>query len=86
VLAILVILAEASTRFSDSLVYTTRVGPLSGEVIWAVVAFFGSWAILTLLLRGRQVSLARIAVVSATMIGLALVGTFSPFFQLFGQS
>jgi hypothetical protein len=83
VLAILVILAEASRSFADSLAYSDRVGPLSGKTIWAIVAFFGSWAALTALLRKREVDLGKVAIVAGALIALALLGTFSPFFQLF---
>ena len=83
VLAILVVAAEASESFANSLAYNDRVGPLSGKVIWAVVAFAGSWAILWAALRRREFPLATAALACAVLVGLALIGTFSPFFQLF---
>jgi hypothetical protein len=83
VLAILVVVAEASESFANSLAYSDRVGPLAGKTIWAVVAFFASWLGLTALLRARSVDLGRIAVVAGILIALALLGTFAPFFQLF---
>ena len=82
-LAVLVIWAETSESFADSLTYNDRVGPLSGKVIWAVGVFAASWLVLGLLLRRRNVPLIPVAVVSALLIALALVGTFSPFFELF---
>jgi hypothetical protein len=39
VLDVLVVLAEASTSFKDSLACSDRVGPLAGKTTWAVVAF-----------------------------------------------
>jgi hypothetical protein len=83
VLAILVIIAEASVSFADSLAYSERVGPLAGKTIWAVVAFLGSWLGLGIVLRNREVDLRKIAIVAAILIALALIGTFSPFFELF---
>jgi hypothetical protein len=83
VLAILVIIAESSESFANSLAYNERVGPLSGKVIWAVVAYVGSWLVLWGALRRREVPLATAAIACAVLVGLALVGTFSPFFQLF---
>lgn len=86
VLAILVVVAEASESFANSLAYSDRVGPLAGKTIWAVVAFFGSWLGLAAVLRTRQVDLARIAIVAGILIALALIGTFAPFFQLFAPN
>src|SRR5215216_3953674 len=57
VLAILVIIAEASLSFADSLAYSDRVGPLAGKTIWAVVAFVVSWVGLHAVLRRRDVNL-----------------------------
>jgi hypothetical protein len=83
VLAILVVVAEASESFADSLAYSDRVGPLAGKTIWAVVAFFGSWLVLAAVLRRRSVVLSQVAFLAGILIALALIGTFAPFFQLF---
>jgi hypothetical protein len=86
VLAVLVVLAEAKKSFADSLAYSDRVGPLSGKTTWAVVAFVVVWLAMHLAWRRRDVDLARIALAAAViLIGLALVGTFSPFFELFAS-
>jgi hypothetical protein len=84
VLAVLVILVEASASFKSSLAYSTRVGELSGKTIWTVVAYVVSWVLLTLILRGRQVDVAKFAIAAGVLVALGLIGTFSPFFQLFG--
>jgi hypothetical protein len=83
VLAILVVIAEANESFAMSLAYSDRVGPLSGKTIWAVVAYLGSWAILAVALRNRRMNLRAVTVVAGVLLALALVGTFSPFFELF---
>src|ERR671911_510287 len=83
VLAILVVIAEANESFATSLAYSDRVGPLSGKTIWAVGAYLGSWAILAVVLRGRRMNLRAVPFVTALLLALALVGTFSPFFELF---
>jgi hypothetical protein len=83
VLAVLVVIAEAKESFAMSLAYSDRVGPLSGKTIWAVIAYLGSWAILTVALRGRRTNLRAAAVAAGVLLALALVGTFSPFFELF---
>lgn len=83
VLGILVILAESSESFADSLAYSDRVGPLSGKTIWAVVAFLGSWGALTAVLRRREIPLRTAAVIMIVLLALAYLATFSPFFELF---
>jgi hypothetical protein len=83
VLAILVVVAEASESFADSLAYSQRVGPLAGKTIWATVAFVASSLVLWLVLRGRDVDLRKVTIATTGLLALALVGTFSPFFQLF---
>ena len=83
VLAILVVWAEASESFADSLAYSDRVGPLSGKTIWAVVAFLVSWAGLHAVLRRREVNLRTVWLITLALLALGLLGTFSPFFELF---
>ena len=86
VLAILVVWAEASESFADSLAYSDRVGPLSGKTIWAVVAFVVSWAGLHAVLRRREVNLRAVWLITLALLGLGLLGTFSPFFELFAPA
>jgi hypothetical protein len=86
VLAVLVVWAEASESFADSLAYSDRVGPLSGKTIWAVVAFVVSWAGLHAVLRRRDVNLRLIWMITLALLALGLLGTFSPFFELFAPS
>jgi hypothetical protein len=83
VLGILVVWAEASVGFRESLAYNDRVGPLSGKTIWATVAFVVSWVVLTLVLRRRRVDLVKATAVSVILLGLGYLGTFSPFFRIF---
>jgi hypothetical protein len=83
VLAILVVVAESSESFANSLAYSDRVGPLSGKTIWAVVAFLGSWGILALAFRNRNPALKAVVIAAGVLLALAFIGTFSPFFQLF---
>jgi hypothetical protein len=83
VLGGLTIAAEASESFANSLAYDLEVGPLSGKTIWATAAFLVSWAALAAVLRKRDVNLGTVGIVTAVLVGLALVATFAPFFQLF---
>ena len=83
VLAIMVIVAEASESFKESIAYSDDVGPLSGKTIWAVVAFVVSWGVLGAVLRRRDVDLNKIALIAGVLLALALIGTFAPFFEMF---
>lgn len=83
VLGVLVVAAAASESFATSLAYSERVGPLAGKTIWATVAFLVSWAGLTVALRGRDVNLRTILLISGIMLALGLLCTFPPFFQAF---
>ena len=85
VLGLLTTLSEASTDVHDFLEFSTDVGPLSGKTILAVVAYFGSWAILHLLLRRRNPALRAILIITAVLIALGIVGTFPTFFQAFAS-
>jgi hypothetical protein len=82
-LAVIVVWAEASEGFKESLTYSDRVGPLSGKTIWAMVAFAVTWLVLGIGLRNRNVDLRKASLVTAVLVGLGLLGTFSPFFELF---
>ena len=85
VLAVLTIWAEASESFAESLAYDLEVGPLSGKTLWATGAFFGSWGLLAAVLRKRDLDLGKVAIVTAVLVALGLLGTFAPFFQLFAS-
>src|SRR6266540_627034 len=84
-LGVVTTLAEASTRVSDWLAWSDRVGPLSGKTIMAVVVWLVAWAVLHAALRGRPYETRRALVVSLVLIALGVLGTFPTFFQLFGE-
>ena len=81
VLGILTILAEGSTRIHDGLELVARVGPLSGKVSWALVAFGVSWVALALAFRRRELAWTIPLVIAGLMIIAGLVLTFPPVFQ-----
>ena len=83
VLAVLTVLAEGNETFTESLAYDLEVGPLSGKTIWATAAFLASWGVLAVALRKRDLDLGKVTIITAVLIGLGLLGTFAPFFQLF---
>lgn len=78
--------AEGATPFWDfAATYGlgAGVGPLSGKVIVAVVAYVASFVGLGLAWRGREVNLRRILRISAVLLVLGFAGTFPPIFELF---
>jgi len=84
VLGAVTTLAEVFDGFGDWLAFSGRVGMLSGETIIAIAAYFVSWAGLGLFWRRSNPPLAAVLVVSAVLVAVGLLGTFPPFFRLFG--
>ncbi|MHB8060008.1 MAG: hypothetical protein ACYDHO_04160 [Gaiellaceae bacterium] len=84
VLGLLTTLAAAFDGFGDFLAFSGRVGMLSGETIIAIALYFVSWAGLGFLWRRSDPPFAPLAVVSSLLLAVGLLGTFPPFFRLFG--
>ena len=77
-------LAQALAPLNAALSFYDPVGSLSGETTLAVVAWLMAWAILYVLWRVKSVNFAKVFAVMLTLIGLGLLGTFPPIFQIFG--
>ncbi len=77
-------LAEVFDGFGDWLAFSGQVGMLSGETIVAIAVYFLSWTGLAFLWRRSDPPLLPVAVVTAGLIAVGLLGTFPPFFRLFG--
>lgn len=86
VLGILTTLAEASEDIKSALEWSTSVGPLMGKTILATGAFFASWLILAVALRGRDPNPRRVFVWAGVLVAVGLVLTFPTFFQAFAPS
>jgi len=84
-LGLLTTLSEASTGIHDFLQFTDDVGPLGGKTILAVVAYFGSWAILHGLWRGKNPVLRPVLIATVVLVALGILGTFPIFFQAFAS-
>jgi hypothetical protein len=76
-------LAAASTGIANSLKFVTAVGPLSGKTSIAVVVWLLAWVGLAFALNKRQVDFTRFFVIALVLVGLGLMGTFPPFYDLF---
>jgi hypothetical protein len=85
VLGLLTTLSEASTDIHDLLEFSDDVGPLSGKTILAVIAYFGSWAILHGLWRRQNLALRPVLIATAVLVALGILGTFPTFFQAFAS-
>lgn len=84
VLGALTTFAEVSGGFGDWLAFSSRVGTLSGETLIAIAVYFATWAGLGLIWRRSDPPLPPVAVITAVLIAVGLLGTFPPFFHLFG--
>lgn len=89
VLGILVVLNEVSEeasaflQFDRSFGLGSGVGPLSGKVALAVVAYAVAWVVLHFALRRREVNFRVAFVVSLVLVGLGFALTFPPVFLAF---
>ena len=76
-------LGESSKAIGNALNWFNPVGSLTGKVAVGVAAFFISWLVLNFIFRGKNVSFARASVLAFVLLGLGLLGTFPPFFEIF---
>jgi hypothetical protein len=83
-LGVLSVATAASGSVSSALTLSDRVGDLSGVTTATAVVFFAAWALLGMRWRRAEVSLGGVAAVAAVLVALGLLGTFPPFFNLFG--
>ena len=84
VLGLFTCLTQALGAINAALSFYGPVGSLSGETTLAVVAWLAAWGTLHLLWRSKRVDFTRVFVATLVLIGLGLLGTFPPFFQMFG--
>ena len=83
-LGLLTVLTVASGAFSDAMTFSERVGDLAGVTTIATIVFFAAWIGLALAWRRADPPLPRVAALAGLLIALGLLGTFPPFFNLFG--
>jgi hypothetical protein len=88
VLGVLTVLAEASEAIHDwieSFDFDRGVGPLAGKTILAAGAFFVTWLVLGIAMRGRQVALARWFWFALLLGVIGAVLLFPPVFTAFAS-
>jgi len=84
-LGVVTTVAAASTAFANSIKLVNAVGPLSGKTTIAVVVWLLAWVGLHFAFRRHQVDFTRVFVIALILVGLGLVGTFPPFYDLFAS-
>jgi hypothetical protein len=88
-LGLMVILAEALPAFAAALDFSKNyglgsgVGPLSGKVALATIAFVVSWVAMHFAFRGRELPWSRVFLGTLVLIALGFLLTFPPIFLLF---
>jgi hypothetical protein len=74
---------NAFLKFDENYGLGSGVGPLSGKVILATIAFFASWLILHFAWRKRDVNLSRAFAATLILVALGFALTFPPIFAFF---
>jgi hypothetical protein len=77
---------NAFLQFDKSFGLGAGVGPLSGKVGLAVIAFAVSWVLFHLWLRGKEVNFRRGFIAALVLVGLGFALTFPPIFDLFAPA
>jgi hypothetical protein len=85
VLGVLTTLSEASESIASALEWSKAVGSLSGKSIITTVVFFGAWAILTAVWRGKSPAPRRVFWIAGILVAVGLLMTFPIFFELFAS-
>lgn len=77
---------NAFLQFDKNFGIGSGVGPLSGKVGLAVIAFVVSWVILHFWLRGKEVNFRSYFIASLVLVALGFALTFPPIFLLFAPA
>ena len=85
VLGLMISLAQGSKAISNMLNFYNPVGPLGGKTIVAVVVWFVAWGILAGKWKDQSADFGKMYKVTLILVGLGLLGSFPPFFDLFGH-
>ncbi|CAG0937670.1 hypothetical protein TFLX_06619 [Thermoflexales bacterium] len=83
-LGVIVLLSEISAAVGAALNWINPVGPLSGKVITTIVVFFASWIGLHFAWKNKDVNFSRTVAISFVLLAVGLIGTFPPFWHIFG--
>ena len=81
ILALIVQLSHLRRDFAGWLVFSDRVGALSGESTMTVVIWLGVWALLALALWKRNLPITLVGAAAAVLMGFGLAFTFPPIIE-----
>ena len=76
-------LDEASAGLKTFLTWSTPVGPLSGKTTVGVLAWLIAWFVLNNMWKGKDYDMRRAFTITLVLIGLGLLLTFPPIFEIF---
>jgi hypothetical protein len=85
VLGLIVVLSEGSEALAQALNFYNPVGPLSGKTGVTILAWLLAWAVLHGSWKARHLELGKVSGWSLMLVALGILGTFPPFFDLFGH-
>ena len=85
VLGLMICLAQGSKAIAGILNLYDPVGPLSGKTIVAVVAWLVAWGVLGSAWKDQSADFGKIYKMTLILVGLGLLGSFPPFFDLLGH-
>lgn len=74
--------SKVSPALANSLRWIGRAGPLSGMTTAAVIVWLLSWVGLNAALKNKEVDLGKVFIAALVLIGLGLLFTFPPVFEL----
>lgn len=77
---------NAFLQFDKNFGLGSGVGPLSGKVGLAIIAFVVSWVLFHLWLRGKEVNFRTGFIAALVLVGLGFALTFPPIFRLFAPA
>lgn len=81
-IGLLTTLAEMSPGLKTALTWSVSVGPLSGKTGVGVIAWVISWVVLHRLWQDKNTDFGKALTVTLMLLGLGLLLTFPPLFQL----
>jgi hypothetical protein len=77
---------NAFLQFDKNFGLGSGVGPLSGKVALAVIAFVVSWGVFHIWLRGREVNFRSYFIAALILVALGFALTFPPIFKIFAPA